>query len=243
MRSGMVLRCGEWVNVMDVMDDFLEILSENKSMDGNKFMNNFLDKLELSEDLTDNIMEITPYIDGINKELIKNSNIQIEINDEILNILSFSIISIILRNSYEDIIEKEEIRNLLEELKLRGLGNGIVKDLVSSYTIIGEVIEKLYGGKGFVKSFIKGEGSKGVLESILGLVKKRGIGIDGFLEISNQLKSGISNFRGDFRDYIDRLSKKNSKTKVIKITDIRDGDFVDTAGDLVVDSKKQKRRV
>jgi len=93
------------------------------------------------------IKAIYPVVEG----LLKNGTLNIELNKE--NIILLSLASIVI--SYTEVkknntISKKEIKSILEELKLRGIGNGIVKKMIICINVIGDIFKVLFKGTGYV---------------------------------------------------------------------------------------------
>lgn len=81
--------------------------------------------------------------------LIKNQNLKVDLNKEniiLLTLTSIVILYMELKNTDE--IGKSEIKFLLNELKLRGIGNGIVKKIVNCLKSIGNLLHVIFKGTG-----------------------------------------------------------------------------------------------
>jgi len=86
------------------------------------------------------------YMYPIVKNLISNKSINIDSSIEnitLLTLTSLCILSLSLgEETYTDL--KKDIRSLLEELKLRGIGNGLVKKLVECLSTISKFIFEIF---------------------------------------------------------------------------------------------------
>jgi hypothetical protein len=114
------------------------------------------------------------------ENLIKNGNLKIDINQESIVLLSLTILSICYleetknnaggsKSECQDCkskgcnncnntgfvsskVTKKDAQNLLEELKMRGIGNGIVKKFVKVFKTIGEFIKTIFKNTGYAIS-------------------------------------------------------------------------------------------
>lgn len=133
-------------------NSIINSLIENyKSVNSNKVniydYDNTLNEVITTLNIKNNALNIISELDfnlilNINNSLVENSNINIDLKKNILS--SISLILILQLNDIEkglfnlksyDSIEslKTDIKNILEELKLNGIGNGIIKNLISIY--------------------------------------------------------------------------------------------------------------
>jgi hypothetical protein len=138
-------------------EEFLKSLEEKllESNESNKGdFKNILS--ELSRDLKFNFYLVATFGAGIRaiypvvEGLLKNGTLNIDLNTE--NVILLSLASLVI--AYTEVkkdhnISKKEIKSILEELKLRGIGNGIVKKMVSCVNVIGEVVKVLFKGTGY----------------------------------------------------------------------------------------------
>lgn len=76
-------------------------------------------------------------------KLIKNSNLKIELNKESLVLITISALSIIYIEGKKN-LSKKDIKTILEELKLRGIGNNIIKKVVECFKSIGSIFKILF---------------------------------------------------------------------------------------------------
>ena len=77
--------------------------------------------------------------------LIKNQNLKIDTTPENVVLLTLtSVVILALEIEKDTDISKDEVKFLLNELKLRGIGNGIVKKMVASFKSIGNLVTILF---------------------------------------------------------------------------------------------------
>jgi hypothetical protein len=105
----------------------------------------------LQKDLKFNIKLIFTFGTGIASmypivlNLIKNQNLKIDTTPENVVLLTLtSVVILALEIQKDDQISKDEVKFLLNELKLRGIGNGIVKKMVNSFKSIGNLLTILF---------------------------------------------------------------------------------------------------
>jgi hypothetical protein len=139
----------QWVGIAE---DFLfKIINPHifESNDNSEGIVSILNNLQ--RDLRFNLKLIFTFGTGVSSmypivlNLIKNQNLKIELTEENIVLLTLtSIIILTLETKKNSDIQKDEIRSLLTELKLRGIGNGIVKKMVKSLKSIGNLISILF---------------------------------------------------------------------------------------------------
>jgi len=77
--------------------------------------------------------------------LIKNQNLKVDLSYENIVLLTLTSIVILAMKTNKDIeISKEDVKTLLTELKLRGIGNGIVKKIIKCLNSLGNVVVLLF---------------------------------------------------------------------------------------------------
>lgn len=153
----------------DNREQFFEIIENisnpmiNENLMDNKLIQKILRKL--SSDIKFNIKLVGTFGTGIGfmipivKNLIENSKLSIDLNEENIILLCITIISIsyleetknntgeeINSDGEKSIVTRRDAQTMLSELKMRGIGNGIVKKFVNVFTSI----------KNFFKMILKG---------------------------------------------------------------------------------------
>lgn len=116
---------------MNMGYDFIEniTITENMSSDN---INEVLSNLSIKTDLT----ELSTFINSLN-------NIVYKLNPE--NSLLISIAATLVAfNTSDNSVIKKDCRNILEELKLKGTGNGTVKTFVSMLEVLKTISSQLY---------------------------------------------------------------------------------------------------
>ena len=161
-----VLRFREYSSSEDLAQDLLEMISNPvvlESMKEDPAWKQILNKV--FSDLGLNYTLITTFGVGIAAmfpiidKLIKNGSLNIEATKENILLLTIAAITItfleekknskpaIEINMSDDEI-KQNAQSMLEELKLRGIGNGIVKKVMKCFTSIKDIIKSLFKHSG-----------------------------------------------------------------------------------------------
>lgn len=144
----------------EILSEFLRNLEEsiiikesNNSGSIEKMLKN------LSKDLKLNMSLVLTFGAGIKamypivENLIKNGNFRVGITPENIVLLSLTSISICyLEHSKNSDPIKKDIKSLLEELKMRGIGNGIVKIFVKVFKSLGSFIKNIFKNTGYAVS-------------------------------------------------------------------------------------------
>jgi hypothetical protein len=151
-------RFNEYSYFDDMTNDFISSINEKKF--ANKTHEEVLRKLV--EDLKLNASLITTFgaaIGGIYpivEQLMRNFNISsIEISKESIILLSLAAVSNIYleEKNHTDAVLRKDIKSMLEELRMKGIGNGFVEKLSSGINSIFNVFKIIakYTGKHIVK--------------------------------------------------------------------------------------------
>lgn len=157
----------------DNREQFLEIIENisnpmiNEHLMDNKLIQKILKKL--SSDIKFNIKLVGTFGTGIGfmipivKKLIENSKLSIDLNEENIVLLCITIISIsyleetknktgeeVNDNGEKSIVTRKDAQTMLAELKMRGIGNGIVKKLVNVFISIKNFFKMIFKGTPYV---------------------------------------------------------------------------------------------
>ena len=89
------------------------------------------------KELSDEINKMIPNV----QDFVESNNFQIDLNSKSLKLLTLASIIIKKYNQSGDMKLRDDSKNILAELKLMGIGNGIVEDLVN-YLSGGEKVKK-----------------------------------------------------------------------------------------------------
>lgn len=105
----------------------------------------------LQKDLNFNIKLIFTFGTGIASmypivlSLIKNQNLKVDLTTENIVLLTLTSVVILALETQKDMsVSKEDAKTLLTELKLRGIGNGIVKKMVNCLKSLDNIVSLLF---------------------------------------------------------------------------------------------------
>lgn len=128
-----------------INSSILSLIKEFENIDINESSNNnHLNDIVNTLNLSKNIIDIYNFVNfevlfNIVKELISNDSLNVELSDKNITQSTLSLILISLKNDIEKTNNlkyynsvddlKKDIRDILEELKLEGIGNGIIKKI------------------------------------------------------------------------------------------------------------------
>lgn len=164
-----ILKYSEYNSSEERADEFIENLCNPQINESNDFKNYESIAKKLAKDLKFNIGLIVTFGTGIKlmmpivKNLIENGSISVEMNTENLILLTITVVAItyleetsnkggeeINSDGDKSIVTKRDAQTLLEELKMRGIGQGIVKKFVSVFSAIGKFIKVVFRGTPYV---------------------------------------------------------------------------------------------
>ena len=203
---------------IEIADDFLnmlfsECITENVDFLEDTFLDNIIHKT-----LIHKFSKILPKLYSITEHLIENSSLNIEVNEHIVKLFSISALSVCVLNEMDFLKEFKfkknnyeiELKSMLEELKLGGIGNGLVKNLADIYKAIVEMSVNLFGSKKIFEIFSKAN----FLDTIDAYIIKHSLSINNiasyFAKIFNTIYALYAN---KLNDKIAQISKK--KTVII----------------------------
>ena len=155
-----VLKYYKFSEQCEILSEFLRNLEESLIIKESNSVGSIEKMLKnLSRDLKLNMSLVLTFGTGIKamypivENLIKNGNFKIEITSENIVLLSLTSISICyLEHSKNSDPLKKDIKSLLEELKMRGIGNGIVKIFVKVFKSLGSFIKNIFKNTGYAIS-------------------------------------------------------------------------------------------
>jgi len=248
--------------------DIIEMISNpilNEKLLDKKLIKSILSKL--SNDLKFNLGLVGTFGTGITlmvpivQRLIENSKLSVEMTEENLVLLCITVISITyLEESQnktgedenpdgeESKVKRKDAQTMLAELKMRGIGNGIVKKLVKVFKSIGEFFKIILKGTpyviyGLIDMFSYAGIMIPCMNAISSYVGKYEMNMDTI--IGNLLSLGVSGGALITKQGINWLMnklKKSLKIKDINIPEIDDKvispyDMIDIESETPKDSK------
>lgn len=147
------------------------------------------------------------------------SDLSIELTDEVVVLSTICAISIIYIEECKDRREKEKLtndsKNLLEELKLRGVGNGIIKKLILAFESIKnifKIISKNIGKviNGFIDMFAYTSILVPIMNAIYAVIGKYDINLENIVSNFAGLAVGVATISGKhiIKDILSKVSHK-----------------------------------
>lgn len=216
---------------IEIADEFLTYLFSESILETNMLTDNsFLDKLKIHKLLEEEYKSIINTLQFLTKSLVKNSNI--DISSENIYLFCLAAFSVCILNEGKFIkkhnISKEdfvgEIRGiLLEELRLSGVGHGLVETLSEIFQKIFDMSRVLFKAKNINDSF----NEKYLLKSIYLFIEKYKLSINNFLTNFEELFDTIYNLYiktgklDNFKNKLSQISQNTNIQKVFKINEFK----------------------
>ncbi len=213
-----------------------QINESNDDSDIHSILTKIADKLKLNKNIIDEFSELTKILNPLVEKLLKNSGQKIDLDVENLILLTFTACCISYLDEsgnsagdekstcgncqgkgcgdcsgsgyFSSIITKEVARNLLEELKLSGIGNGIVKKLVANLHKLKDFISKLVKKE---INFFDLTNHQSIVSSIETSIDKNKLGLDNFVSGISSLQAGIKGILSTNPDRLDGLEMINEQ--------------------------------
>jgi hypothetical protein len=136
-------------NDINIVESFFQQMNDKIEENSEILSNTYLNDHEIHKGILDAYGKSLPYLKKFNKILIDNSNLKIEITDFNLTIFTLCGLSNLLLVDAKYLIDNElvkseyekELKSVLEELRLNGIGNNLVKNL---YEIFNSLVNVYY---------------------------------------------------------------------------------------------------
>lgn len=238
-----------------INSSILSLIKEFENIDINESSNNnHLNDVVNTLNLNKNIIDIYNSINfdvlfNIVKELISNDNLNIELNDKNITQSTLSLILISLKNDiektnnlkyYKSVDDlKNDIRDILEELKLEGIGNGIIKKIS---TILDQIYEffkliskdiQIRNIKTLFDIISNDKLSNVILSPIYNYIKKNNVSMSSLEKTISYMNSNTSVFSTE--PIINAISKSfNTEIDI----DLHDSDISNKNNDIINEQDK-----
>jgi len=244
----------------------------------NKILKNLSNDLKFNIGLLTTFGTGIKFMIPIVQSLIVNKELNVELNDENLVLIAITTISIVYlqekgnktgnttipcpncskskenceifdgRGWVKSKVTREDTKTLLEELKLRGVGNGIIKKLVKCFESIGKLFQIIFKNTQYVISgFLDMLGYTALLlptmNAINALISRYEFNLDTLPGNLMSVGVGFSSFalKNSMDFLINKIKKSNikinpqiKKTSKSTETEINDGESKSDEGDLVL---------
>lgn len=225
-----VLKWQDYSKSIDLAQDFLEnikiSLLESKSDNEENNIIKYLEKVK--QDLSLNFAFASTFGTGVGfalpivKDLIENGNLQIEASSENLILLTITCFTItyleIKKGQLEplqvDLLRKDS-KSLLTELKLRGIGGGIVKKVIQVFEVISQIFNYIFKAfglvvQGFLDIFAYTSILVPFMNGVKHIVGKYDLTVDNFVGNFTSLGIGVTSLAAKHGiNYIKSKLKKN----------------------------------
>jgi hypothetical protein len=238
-----------------INSSILSLIKEFENIDINESSNNnHLNDIVNTLNLNENIIDIYNSVNfdvlfNIVKELISNDSLNVELNDKNITQSTLSLILISLKNDIEKTNNlkyynsvddlKNDIRDILEELKLEGIGNGIIKK-------ISTILEQIYDFFKLISKDIKINNIKTlfdiisndrlsniILSPIYNYIKKNNVSMNSLEKTITHMNKNTSVF--SIEPIINAISKSfNTDIEI----DIHDSDISNKNNDIINEQDK-----
>ena len=148
---------------IEMADEFLDMLFSDSISERAEFIEDtFLDTI-IHKCLIDKYEGILPKLYSITTHLIKNSSLKVVLTDKIIKLFTLAALSVCVMDDMDFLKENKfkksdyeiELKSILEELKLNGVGNGLVRNLADIYKAITDMSSNLFKTKKIFEIFSK----------------------------------------------------------------------------------------
>lgn len=211
------------------LDSFIKESDQSYSKIQSKILSNLKLNTKLALTFGTGISALYPFVD----KLIRNMKIDsIDVTADkvvLLTICAFTIVYLEEKkfkdHKEEDLLTKDS-KSMLEELRMMGIGNGIVKNLVklfksivNIFTLIGKHISAIVSG--FVDMFAYASLLIPILNGLLYISGKYDLNIDTFLQNFSGILMGVGTIitKHGIASILDKIKLKINKKKVLREID------------------------
>lgn len=231
-----ILNYQDYELCLSFTSEFIENLNE-ASISGVMDIKPIIITLNLNEGLYDVLNELVNISSPLVKSLCDNSNLTNEVEANALLTLGALMvfyleerklgnIDILPGYSTDDQL-RDDIRNLLEELKMSGNGNGTVKKISECIAVVSNIISLVYGPEYNAGLFtVEKEPISKIVHSIYSIINKHHMNMDQFIQNFTLVNNGLSSRTG-----LDSLKEIFAKLGIADKLDVDDN----TPSDLIND--------
>jgi hypothetical protein len=151
-----VLGFSQYINSIQLAEDFIQligndIINESDKFDYKKIIKKIIDDLNLNVQMLLTFGVGLESMFPIIRNLVKNMKLNIDLKPETVVLMTIAAVTIAYLEEKKSIKNKKilekDAKSMLEELKLRGVGNGIVKKLVKCLNSLGNLLKILFRQK------------------------------------------------------------------------------------------------
>ena len=260
-----IMRYTDYSKSLELADEFLliigsDMVSESSSVSYKSVLKKVIKDLKLNASISLTFGASLTAMFPIVEKLVTNMNLKIDLNPETVVLMTVSGFTIAYLEENKDINDKKvfekDAKSELEELKLRGVGNGVIKKIVKCIKSIGNIFNILFKHKRtltnkFFDMFAYAAITIPVLNAISYMIGKYHMDIESLPSNFLSLGLGVTTIaaKHGLNYLVDKLKdqlKLNKKNILKGINDVNDptfqkyphpAEFVDVE---IVDDKKSK---
>lgn len=150
-----LLRYSEHIKTIEMAEEFLSVIGNDTINESDKVNHDFITK-KIINDLRLNAQLALTFGPGLKamfpviNKLVTNMNLNIDLNAETVVLMTIAGVTIAFIEEHKESHGKKfekDAKSMLEELKLRGVGNGIIKKIVTCIKSIGNIFKILFKNK------------------------------------------------------------------------------------------------
>lgn len=151
-----LLRYSEHSKNIDMAEEFINIIgnttiNESENTEYNTVLKKIISDLKLNSQMVLTFgVGLAAMFPVVNK-LVANMSLNIELTPETVVLMTIAGVTIAYLEEHKELAERKKLekdaKSMLEELKLRGVGNGIIKKLVSCIKSMGNIFKILFKNK------------------------------------------------------------------------------------------------
>jgi hypothetical protein len=197
---------------------FLNILFSDTLSESNEniFKNTFLDNLNINKMVLEKYNIVITKLDKLANILIRNSKLNILITDKNIVLFTLAALSVCLidENKFNKNDYKKEIKSILEELKLNGIGNNLVKNFSEVIKCILVISQSIFKTKDTFDSL----NNKNLINAITIYTEKYKIVLEEFCNKINDLLETIKEFFMK-NSTLNNFRLKKRKSEVLSINE------------------------
>ena len=209
---------------IDTVEYFLSQVFMESVMESSEILSDtYLSKLDIHKNILDDFKDILPNLNKITNDLIKNSGLKIDLNRFNITLFSLASLSNCLLMDAKYLIDNElvkheyesELRSILEELKLNGIGNKLVENLSKFYSMIISMSVSLFHNKDIHAALRP----KNLLNAVDDYIRRNKITFETFIIKFEKLSILISKYvkSGKLDTFKSKLIVKNKNQEVDKV--------------------------
>jgi len=149
-----VLRYAEYYSAVDMAQDFLGVIGNSRvdeSGPNDSIVKKIMKDLKLNYSLVLTFGVGLEAMYPVIRNLVNNMSLNIDLNPETVVLMTIAAVTIAYMEEHKEARDRKRLekdsKSMLEELKMRGVGNGIIKKIVLCIKSIGNLFKILFKNK------------------------------------------------------------------------------------------------